>query len=369
MSRRFWAFSLTALVVVLCLAVATLVVVLRLAEPSSAPSAPPSPRASWYQLWFTTPRFPDRPEDRRGGIDEQFVAFLDGAQRQLDLAGYDFDLITVAQALARARARGVTVRFVTDTDTLESDNRAVREALTIVRNAGIPIVDDRRSSIMHHKFAVRDREAVWTGSWNFTRNDTYRHDNNVLVLFSSEVAANYTAEFEKLFQQRQFGPGKPAGVPYPRVRLDGATVETYFAPQDNVQAAIVARVRAAQSSIVFLAFQFTSDPIAQAMIARLRQGVRVAGVFERTGSETPFSEFRKLQQAGAEVYQDGNPYIMHHKVIVVDERVVMTGSYNFTDNANRQNDENLLIIEDRELARRFLDEFERVRETALRPPR
>ncbi|GIW11859.1 MAG: phospholipase [Dehalococcoidia bacterium] len=368
MSRRLWAFSLAALAVVLCLAVATLVV-LRLAEPGSAPSAPASSRASWYQLWFTTPRFPDRPEDQRGGIDEQFVAFLDGAQRQLDLADYDFDLTTVAQALARARARGVTVRFVTDTDTLESDDRAVRAAFTIVRNAGIPIVDDRRSAIMHHKFAVRDGDAVWTGSWNFTRNDTYRHNNAALVIFSPEVAANYTAEFEKMFQQRQFGPAKPAGVPYRRVRLDGATVETYFAPQDNVQAAIVARVQAAQTSIVFLAFQFTSDPIAQAMIARLRQGVRVAGAFERTGSETPFSEFRQLQQAGAEVYQDGNPYIMHHKVIVVDERVVMTGSYNFTDNANRQNDENLLIIEDRELARRFLEEFERVRETALRPPR
>jgi phosphatidylserine/phosphatidylglycerophosphate/cardiolipin synthase-like enzyme len=366
MGRRLVAFSIALAVLALCLCVAVTLLVPRVIELAPAPSGAPSGRASWYEVWFTTPRYPDRPSERRDGIDERLVAFVDGARRRLDVAVYDFDLANVAEALGRAKGRGVEVRMVTDGDTVENNDPAIQAALTRLRQSGIPIVADTRGAFMHHKFVVRDGEAVWTGSYNFTTNDTFRHNNNALVIFSPKIAENYEAEFEKLFTRRQFGPSKPAGVPNPRVTLDGATVETLFAPQDRVTARIVARLREARTSIVFLAFQFTSDPIGEAMIERARNGVKVAGIVERTGSDTQFAEMRKLREAGAEVYQDGNPYIMHHKVIVIDERTVLVGSFNFTANADRNNDENLLIIDDAGLARRYLEEFERLRETARR---
>jgi phosphatidylserine/phosphatidylglycerophosphate/cardiolipin synthase-like enzyme len=68
------------------------------------------------------------------------------------------------------------------------------------------------------------------------------------------------------------------------------------------------------------------------------------------------------------VLQDGNPYLMHHKVFIVDETTVILGSFNFSQNAETENDENLLIIDDPALARTFLDEFERVYATAKNPP-
>jgi len=362
------ALALVALLVLVALVVG--VALLRGRPELAGPTRPvPTGTGGWYTVYFTEPKYPDRPENRHGGLDEKLVAFLDEAQRSLDIAIYDFDLDNVAEALARARQRGVTVRMVIDSDTLNNTRDGqVQAALGKVRAAGIPIVPDERQAIMHHKFVVKDGAEVWTGSWNFTVGDTYRLNNNAARLRSAELAANYTAEFRKLFEARQFGPNKPPGVPHPVVTIDGARVETLFAPQDRVAARIAARLREAQQSIRFLAFSFTHDGIAQALLDRAAAGVAVSGVFERTGSETRFSEYGKLKQAGLDVYQDGNPYAMHHKVFIVDEHTTLFGSFNFSDGADKDNDENLLIVDDPGFAHLFLEEFERMVAAAKNPP-
>lgn len=337
--------------------------------PAGAPAPAPSQApGGWYDIYFTTPRYPDKPEYHHGGIDTQLVAFINSAQKTLDIAIYDFDLENVANALAQAAARGVRVRMVTDTDTLTNDDPKVQRAFDILKQANIPIVDDQRPAIMHDKFVVVDNQAIWTGSWNFTDGDTYHLNNNAIKIVSPELAHNYTAEFEKMFVQRRFGPAKPAGGTEANVTLHSVRIENYFAPKDKVAAKIVARVEQAQQSIHFLAFSFTSDTIGQSIIARAKAGVSVMGVFEKTGSETQYSEYGKMRRAKLDVLQDGNPYVMHHKVIIIDGRTVIFGSFNFTNNADRDNDENLLIVDDPTLANAFEAEFQRVREVALNPP-
>jgi phosphatidylserine/phosphatidylglycerophosphate/cardiolipin synthase-like enzyme len=322
----------------------------------------------WYDVYFTDPKYPDRAENHHGGIDEKFVAFLDTAQRSLDLAIYDFDLDDAAEALTRATGRGVAVRMVMDSDTLDNtkDEEIVR-AVGKVKAAGIPIVGDNRQPIMHDKFVVRDGEEVWTGSWNFTTGDTYRLNNNAVRIRSRELADNYAAEFRKMFEAKQFGPNKPKGVPHPVVTIGDARLETYFSAQDNPAAHVAERIRQAQRSIRFMAFSFTEDTIGQAVIQRAQEGVSVSGVFERTGSETRFSEYGKMKQAGLDVYQDGNPYTMHHKVFILDDRTTLFGSFNFSAGANTANDENLLIVDDPGFAQAFSQEFERVLAAAKNP--
>jgi phosphatidylserine/phosphatidylglycerophosphate/cardiolipin synthase-like enzyme len=170
-----------------------------------------------------------------------------------------------------------------------------------------------------------------------------------------------------MFVQRSFGPNKPVGGTDPLATLQGVRIENYFAPKDDVAGKITGRLDQAQQSIHFMAFSFTSDSIGSAIHARAKAGISVAGVFEKTGSETQFSEYGKLLKAGLDVLQDGNPYVMHHKVIIIDGRTVIFGSYNFSNNADKDNDENLLIIDDPALAQAFEAEFQRVREVALNP--
>jgi phosphatidylserine/phosphatidylglycerophosphate/cardiolipin synthase-like enzyme len=336
-------------------------------QPQRAPAAAPA-AGGWYEIYFTQPRYPDRPENHRGGIDEKLVALIDATRRTLDVCVYEFDLENVASAMARAKARGVTVRLVTDTDTLTSRDAATQRALEKVKSAGIPIVDDQRRPIMHHKFVVFDGEVVLTGSWNFTDGDTYRLNNHAVLLRSQELAANFSAEFEKMFTQRAFGPTKPRGVPHPRITIGTAVVETYFASEDDPSVRLVELVRGAQKKIDFLAFSFTHEAIGNAVIERARAGVKVRGVFETTGSETRFSEYGKMKAAGLEVYQDGNPYAMHHKVFVIDDRITIFGSFNFSDNAAQDNDENLLVVHDPAFAQAFTAEVERIIAQARNPP-
>ncbi len=105
------------------------------------------------------------------------------------------------------------------------------------------------------------------------------------------------------------------------------------------------------------------------MIAKVKAGLPVRGVFERQNAGGTGSAFSRLRQGGVDVLEDGNCYILHHKVIIIDERTVITGSYNFTGSAERDNDENLVIVDDAALARAYLDEFERVYAQAQAPTR
>jgi phosphatidylserine/phosphatidylglycerophosphate/cardiolipin synthase-like enzyme len=229
--------SRTVLALVIAVAVIglVLIVVVPIVRSRQGRSAPPASTSAgpWYELHFTAPVYPDRAETRRGGLDERLVALIDATTKTLDVAIYDFDLPNVAQAMARAKQRGVNVRMVTDTDTVEHRDAAVQAAIRIVRDAGVPIVDDQRRAIMHHKFVVSDGVTVLTGSWNFTTGDTYRLNNNMAVLRSPDLAANFATEFEKMFGGRKFGPTKPKDKPHPTVTLSGARVETFFASEED----------------------------------------------------------------------------------------------------------------------------------------
>jgi phosphatidylserine/phosphatidylglycerophosphate/cardiolipin synthase-like enzyme len=338
-------------------------------DQASRPGASPSPVASGpYEDYFTTPTYPDRPETRRGGIDEKFVAYVDAATKTLDVAAYEFDLENVAQAMAKAKQRGVAVRMVTDTDTVNATRDEVtQKALKIVRDAGITIVPDERSAIMHHKFAVRDGEEIWTGSWNLTVGDTYRLNNNAVRVHSPELARSYTEEFETMFVQKKFGAGRQRGNVAAPVQVGPLRVQVLFAPEDGVAAKIAERIAQASSQIRFLAFSFTHDGIGKAVLDRAKAGVSVSGVFEKTGSETRFSEHTAMKQAGLDVYQDGNPYVMHHKVFVIDGKTTVFGSFNFSDSADRDNDENALIVDDPGFTSFYLQEVDRMLALARNP--
>jgi phosphatidylserine/phosphatidylglycerophosphate/cardiolipin synthase-like enzyme len=296
-----------------------------------------------------------------GGPDGYLVAAVDDAQVSVDLAVYDIDLLSVARALLRAHQRGVAVRIVTDTD-----NEATA-ALNLLRSEGVPIRGDGRTALMHDKFVVIDAREVWAGSMNLTENCAYRNNNNLLRIRSGELAAVFTDEFEEMFSAGSFGASSPRKDPAAAVRLETGPVEAYFAPEDQVLSHVLEEIRGASTSIHFLAFSFTSDEIAAALRERAELGVDVRGVFESTQAKSNTgTEFSVLRDAGLDVRLDSNPRNMHHKVLIIDGRTVITGSYNFTDSAESRNDEDLLILRNTWLAGEFEQEFQSLYAMAAR---
>ncbi len=321
------------------------------------------------QVFFTTPTliYPDLPQRRTPPPYEQaLIADLDAATATIDLATFEYNLESIAEALVRAQQRGVNVRLALDRERLIEPEIAAWAGE--IEAAQIPIAWERSSAFLHSKFVIIDRRVVWTGSWNITNNGTYRNNNNLLRITIPAIVANYAAEFEQMFGEA-FGTAKQSLAPFPTTLAEPARIETYFSPQDTVEPHILERLRAARRSIVFMAFSYTSDAVSAAMLERHAQGVAVRGVFERRNAGGIGAEFDTLRAGGVDVLEDGNCYTMHHKVIVIDGRTVITGSYNFTNRAENVNDENLLIIDDRELARLYLAEFERVYRQADEPTR
>ncbi len=332
-------------------------------QPAAPPPVVVEPvSGDWYQLFFSSPRYPDEPAARVDTIQQGLIRVINQAQASLDIAIYELDLDDLGDAILAARDRGVKVRLVTDSDTLAEDETLIR-----LKKARVPIVPDERNAIMHNKFVVVDGQSVWTGSWNFTINDTFRNNNNAIYIRSPQLAQVYAAEFEEMFSQKAFGPTSPANTPYAQLQLGETLVETCFAPEDECAAQLVTQIGQAQQSIRFMAFSFTHDGIGQAVIDRAKAGVAVQGVFETRGSETEHSELARMKKQQLDVWQDGNPYTLHHKVFILDDKTVVMGSFNFSSNADESNDENMLVIHNQEIARQYLSEFERVYAQAQEP--
>ena len=325
-------------------------------DPILDPVPDVSAPADWYEIYFTNPTCPPEAE-RVGGLDEDIANDILTAEVLVDVAAFDLDAEPIVQALIDLEARGVEVRVVTDTD------NASQSSINRLRRNGISVVEDKRSSFMHNKFVVIDGRTTWMGSMNFTTNGVYCNNNNIVRLSSPRLAANYTAEMDEMYNDQQFGPDSPQNTPNESLSIGGIEVENYFGSEKVISRIISRRVASAQSEILFLAFSFTDEQIGEALLGRGDAGVIVRGVFERVGSDTPFSYYPILSEArlaNVAVLQDGNPQVMHHKVFIIDRSIVIFGSFNFSENANSRNDENVLIVHDPEFASYFIDEFETV---------
>lgn len=322
-------------------------------EPLEQPPPGGEPGAGWYEIFFTDPSCPPEAE-RIGGLDETVASDVRQAESRVDVAAFDLDAEPIVDALIALEDRGLEVRVVTDSDnaTLSSINR--------LRRNGISVVEDKRSALMHDKFIVIDDQIVWVGSMNLTSNGAYCNNNNLVRFDSRQLAVNYVAEMDEMYLDRSFGPLSPQNTPNPRVTINGTLIENFFAPELEVAPIIAANIDGARSEILFMAFSFTNDLIGEAMIRRANGGVNVRGVFETSGSDTIFSYYPIMADAGVanlQVRQDGNNRLMHHKVIIIDQRTVIFGSFNFTDSANDSNDENVLIVHDPAFASYFVEEF------------
>jgi len=120
----------------------------------------------------------------------------------------------------------------------------------------------------------------------------------------------------------------------------------------------------ANESVHVMIYGFTLDYLSKALIDAVKRGVEVEVVIEGESAYWRGSEHVKFLQAGVNVRLDGNPYTMHHKVAIIDGRIVIIGSYNWTWSAENRNDENVIVLMSRSLAKSYEKEFQRVWSTA-----
>jgi phosphatidylserine/phosphatidylglycerophosphate/cardiolipin synthase-like enzyme len=287
----------------------------------------------------------------------------------------------VVDAIKGAAARGVEARLAYNVDYAGPINVPPPPRTDIgtidelsIPCAAIPGVPD----LMHHKYVVRDGNAVWSGSANWTDDSWQREENVIAVLSSAGVAAAYRRDFDALWRSRQVDSD---GAPAPdRVEVDGVGVRAWFCPAygRRLSARIAGAIASARERVRVASPVITSGPILGALAEVAADGrVSLAGVVDATQIKEVYGQWRarpgsrwkltSLGQVLAEADFTGKPSTpyapgsvhdyMHAKVTVADS-VVFVGSFNLS-HSGELNAENVLEIEDAGIAdrlARFIDD-------------
>jgi phosphatidylserine/phosphatidylglycerophosphate/cardiolipin synthase-like enzyme len=321
-------------------------------------------RAPWFELYFIDPTSPFAQREV-GSVDDLVSASIIAARQSVDVALKALSVESITRALIAVTHRGIPVRVVTETDSLTG-----RSNFQTLKDAGISVIDDQQPGLMNNKFIVIDHSQVWTGSVDYNVSGVFREYNAVVRVSSPEIAADYTKEFDEMFVNNQFGRLVVPETPYPSVTIQGTQVEVLFSPDDFVVDRLSALLGGAQQSIYFLAYSFGSNDLGNIIREKAAQGVVVGGVLEsdqvnsEAANPNQVEELNLFRKAGLDIRLDGNTEVMNHKIMIIDGRIVVMGSYDFTNRAENENDENVLIIHDEKIAQKFMEEFQRVQSRA-----
>ena len=135
--------------------------------------------------------------------------------------------------------------------------------------------------------------------------------------------------------------------------------EVFFSPKGGCTEAIVDNLNWAEKSVRVQAYSFTSKPIAEALIAAHKRGVKVEVLLDKSQLHGKGSKLDSLAEGGVPVMIDKKHAIAHNKVMIIDGITVITGSFNFTTAAEDKNAENLLVLHDKAVAKKYHDNWSR----------
>jgi phosphatidylserine/phosphatidylglycerophosphate/cardiolipin synthase-like enzyme len=320
-------------------------------------------------------------------IAAELASFIEAASRTLDIAIYDLKLgaetaAIVSEAVRGAAARGVAVRIAYNVD----HDRPIavppppRPDVDLIAQLGVPTVQvPGTPDLMHHKYVVRDRRTVLTGSTNWTDDSWSREENLIATVVSPEVAAAFGLDFEQLWRSHRVA-GSGDVDPQP-LRVAAATVRTWFCPEHGTELAhrIARAIGRARERVRIASPVITSGPILGTLAEVAADGkVDVAGVVDATQIEEVYGQWRAKEQTRwklgslADVLKSApftgkrsTPYspdsvhdYMHAKATVVDDTAFL-GSFNLS-HSGEMNAENVLEIEDAStcaLLAAFIDEI------------
>ncbi len=270
------------------------------------------------------------------------------AKSEIICAFYDLDNKGIINSLINKSKKGVNISIIIDDAYLNEKN------LKLFDGTNIDIFSDlnregKYNNYMHNKFCVIDRNVLITGSTNPTDNGLYKNNNNLIIISSKYLSKNYLNEFNQM-RYNKFGKYKRSVIEYNNITLvynnERYLINSYFCPEDNCAKKIVNILNASKERILFATFSFTENSIEDTLTRLNLSGINVEGILEKRNSNGKSSICR---DTNLKIYLDSNKYNMHNKYFIIDNSIIITGSMNPSNNGNKYNDENILIIKNQKL--------------------
>lgn len=304
-----------------------------------------------------------------GGSDDLqqvIIDFIDGAETSLLIAVQELDAQPIAEAIIRAKRRAVLVKLVLEADYLvekkaQADpfqpmgdhevNRLLQDAIL---RSSIFVRSDFNPDIFHQKFIVRDSRSLLTGSTNFTVTDTSQNLNHIVIIHDPNIARSYRREFNEILGGH-FGKLNEGHDAVPQEEMvSNVRIKVLFAPDHNPEMEIMKQIAKASRRVDFAIFTFASSSgIDDQLLLACRSGISIRGALFTSQANQVWAATSALRDAGIPLsfiprpgLPEPKPRKLHHKLMVIDEQLIIAGSFNYTHPANFLNDENILIIGD-----------------------
>jgi len=286
---------------------------------------------------------------------------LASAKTEIKCAFYELDQKDLIKTiLKKSKEKNINISLIIDDKYLNEEN------FKILYNTSINIFSDvkrhtRYNNYMHNKFCIIDNKILLTGSMNPTQNGIFKNNNNLLKIESEFLSKNYENEFDQM-NGGIFGENKKTTLEYNNITLnynnDKYLISSYLCPEDNCAEEVSNILKSAKKNIYFASFAFTLDKFSNTLKNKSKE-IEIKGIIEKRNLNLKGSDIKKLNETFP-IYLDKNKYNMHHKFFIIDEETIITGSMNPSGSGTKYNDENILIIKNKNLAKKYLLEFNKL---------
>ncbi len=351
------------------------------------------------QIYFVDPTNRNTPANSGvGDAINVLLQFINNAKESIDFAIYGIsNEDEIFQALIDAQNRGVKVRGIVDMDNekknpykdtydlleklnnIETDYKKLTDFESsksdyiqkVTYNIGGKVVEatfvnegikDYNDKIMHNKYFIIDNKIVWTGSMNISNTCASYNSNSSVAVKSEKLAKIYTEDFEQMFVKNNHHSEKQNNINTKYINVDDNTkIVALLLPEDKETYNIVSGyINRAKKYIYVPMFFFTHTKYSQDLINAYNRGVKVKVILDATSARTGYSKHEIMRMAGIPVKIENWGGKMHEKSLIIDDKYLLIGSMNFTSGAHYQNDENSLIIENKEIAIKSRKRFEKL---------
>ena len=307
------------------------------------------------ELFLINPLEFSKPNDDCNNVFcKAIIREINQSKNSIDIALYGVgSQKEIYNALLNAKARNVKIRTVVDysknMDTVYPNTRKFIQDFNSVT--------DKNEIIMHDKFFIFDNKKVLTGSANISSTDSGGYNANIAVLVnSSKLAEIYKTEFEKMYLSK-FSTFKQK-TQNSSVSVDNSIVNAYFSPQDNIlESVILPEIKNAKKEIFVSAFYLTEKTLINELINAKRRKVNVMVLMDSVAANNFKDRVYLLRNNLIPTIVENWGGKNHEKTIMIDTKVLILGSCNFSKNGFIKNDENVLKIVNPEIALFYRDYY------------
>lgn len=292
-------------------------------------------------------------------ICKEILSNINLSTKSIDIAIYGYSNIPeIEKALKEAIKRNVKIRLVYDSD--KNGNNIYPNTNDITKL--IPLNQSDKNSpesnnIMHNKFYIFDEKVIITGSANLSHTDMSGFNtNSVLVIKSPEIANIYKKEFEQMYEGK-FHNEKISNKSN-KFNISEIEMDIFFSPQDKALTnAILPIINNAKKYIYIPTFVLTEKRITQALINAGNRGVDVKIIMDAVNASIKHTKHWELRNAKIPVKTENYAGKMHSKSMIVDDEYTIVGSMNFSNSGENKNDENLIVIRNKNITKTYKDFF------------